>query len=206
MKRIKKENPNTPEMWDHAYGEYDGGNINEPRFITMLSYIEDRKRVVDLGCGQGTFCYALSRLWSNCEIWGVDFSSKALEWAEKRMGGRINFKLAGVTKTGLESNYFDYVVASEILEHLDEPELLIKEAARLLKKGGKLVLTTPYKDHLPSGDHICEFDYQDVEKMVEKYFGRSWVFPGASGGGVYCRRKEVYPPGGWNLIYCLAIK
>lgn len=206
MKRIKKKNPNTPEMWNDTYKDYDGGNINEPRFMAMRAYIENNSKVADLGCGQGTFCYSLSRVWPGCEVWGVDFSPKAIDWVEKRLGGLINLKLANVTRTGLDSGYFDYVIASEILEHLDEPELLIKEAARLLKKGGRLILSTPYKDHLPSGDHVYEFDYKDIEKMFEKYFSKYWVFPFASGGGTHCGGKYIYPQGDWNLIFALGIK
>ena len=205
MKKIRKDNPNTPEMWDHAYKEFDGGNHNEPRFMAMLALVEDGTRVVDLGCGQGTFLYALSRLWVNVELWGVDISRKAIEWAQNRIGDRVRFEKADVTDTHLIGDHFDYVVASEIMEHLDRPEDLIKEAYRLLKPGGKLILTVPFEDRIPSSDHVWEFNYKDIEKMMGR-FSKSWVFPFASGGGVLHKKEYVHRPGNWNLIFCLAIK
>ncbi|MBI4709170.1 MAG: class I SAM-dependent methyltransferase [Candidatus Portnoybacteria bacterium] len=44
----------------------------------------------------------------------------------------------------LEDNFADLVLATELLEHIKKPEFLLREVNRILKQGGRLILTTPF--------------------------------------------------------------
>ncbi len=59
-----------------------------------------------------------------------------------------NYKQASAEKIPFESERFDSILAGELVEHLHKPELFIKEANRLLKKNGIMIITTPNKNSL----------------------------------------------------------
>jgi len=67
-------------------------------------------------------------------------------WKQAQIGGQtenIAFIVADAESIPFTNNIFDYVICSEVLEHLLEPEQAIKEAYRILKKGGVFLITTP---------------------------------------------------------------
>ena len=59
-------------------------------------------------------------------------------------------------KIPVEENTFDIILMSEVLEHLEKPEIVLNELYRVLKKKGKIVLTMPFL----YGIHADPFDYQ----------------------------------------------
>lgn len=74
-------------------------------------------------------------------VYGIDGAKKSLEIARRR--GLIT-KLADVSKPfSFESNFFNFVFAGEIMEHIFDTMSFIEEVSRVLKPGGYLVLTTP---------------------------------------------------------------
>jgi len=109
-------------------------------------------RVLDLGCGWGTFCFALAPLCR--EVVGIDYSSKAVElcreFQKRHEGSNVTFRCASIEDTGELSSSFDAVLCADLVEHL-YPELfeaLVREAYRVLERGGKLVIWTPHRGHL----------------------------------------------------------
>ena len=60
---------------------------------------------------------------------------------------------------------FDVVICSEVLEHLYDPMIAIKEAYRVLKKGGKYIVTVPHPDSEMSGDKLG--DYHQINFSIE---------------------------------------
>ncbi len=110
------------------------------------------ERVLDLGCGWGTFCWALGD--RVAEMVGVDFSQKSIDLCEERLAESgiegVSFLCADARDTGLEAESFDLVIAADLVEHLypEDSEAVISEAFRVLKKGGRLSLWTPHRGHL----------------------------------------------------------
>ncbi|MCS7004768.1 MAG: class I SAM-dependent methyltransferase [Cytophagales bacterium] len=72
----------------------------------------------------------------------------------------------------IESNYFDTVVSFQVIEHIQEDEHFIREIFRVLKEGGKLVLTTPnIKMSLTRNPwHVREYTAEELYKLLQKYF------------------------------------
>jgi len=111
--------------------------------------------VLDLGCADGESLFAVHRCLERPGIRyvGVDLDRQALTNAAKRIAYRnytnIELRFGDVTKTGLPSEFADVVLASEVAEHLLQPRLLFEEIWRLLKPGGRAVVTTPNLSNYP---------------------------------------------------------
>lgn len=65
---------------------------------------------------------------------------------------------------------FNSAICSEVLEYDENPQKIIKEISRVLKKGGTLLLTTPTKDNIriPS-DAITGYSYSELKNMMRRY-------------------------------------
>ena len=57
------------------------------------------------------------------------------------------------------------VFCGETIEHLEDPKWLFKDAYRVLKDKGRLIVTTPETDRIQSPEHIWEFNHDDVENL-----------------------------------------
>lgn len=133
------------------------------------------KRVLDLGCGDGVLSYLLAA--KGADVIGADSSEDGLahankETAKRYVSGSCKFISASAYEVPLPDESFDVVVSCEVIEHLPEPEKMLTEARRLLKKGGKLILTTPYRiTEFPQDEHhIREYFPQELRSFVSHQF------------------------------------
>ncbi len=103
--------------------------------IVNLIEKEKPKKILDVGCGNGTLLNLLTSN-KNYDLHGVDvYEQKNTKW---------KYKLCDITdKIDYPAGYFDLVVLGEIIEHVPDPDHLLAEAHRVLKKDGCLIVTTP---------------------------------------------------------------
>lgn len=135
-------------------------------------------RVVDLGCGWGTFGFVLADRVG--QVVGVDFSEKSIELCNQRLAGdpkpNLRFVCADAGDTGLESGSFDVVLSADLFEHLypDDSVRVVNEAYRLLVPGGRFSVWTPHRghflEHLKNNDillkrDISHVDYKSLPRM-----------------------------------------
>lgn len=100
-------------------------------------------QVADLGCGGGYLAMALGT--RGARVTGIDRSPASLAAARgeaHRRGARHGFLCADLYRAPLASGRFDFVVLSDVVEHLEHPERAVAEAARLLRPGGRLFVST----------------------------------------------------------------
>ena len=119
-----------------AYTEIDHF-IARLRFLAAYPHIRPGSRVCDLGCGlEAAFLdYAASRIVSGI---GID------DQVRNGAGGRFQRLRANICgPLPLEAGQFDHVVMLAVLEHLPQPEPMLREAHRILAPGGSLILTWP---------------------------------------------------------------
>jgi ubiquinone/menaquinone biosynthesis C-methylase UbiE len=170
MKATNNEQINTKLYWNYIYNtpakfkEYWQRNH---RFFTLMDYIKDGDKFIDLGCGVGCPAQIVNEQKKGCEIWGVDISSDVIKankkdapyakWHQGYIGG-LDF---------LPNNYFDVCFAGELIEHLDNPMDAFMDAHRILKKGGKFVITTPHEDKILSSEHVWFFDQADIKALFK---------------------------------------
>ena len=94
-------------------------------------------RILDVGCGAGLFFDALQRFG---HVEGIESDPIALQQAGKWQD-RIH--LGQLDASFEPSAPYDAILMLDILEHLTEPERLVREAVRLLKPNGRVVITVP---------------------------------------------------------------
>ncbi|HEX8843719.1 MAG TPA: class I SAM-dependent methyltransferase [Pyrinomonadaceae bacterium] len=132
----------------------------------------ERAAVADLGCGSGVILseiLCMKPLWTG---YGLDISPAAIKYAvklaaRKGVSGRAAFGAGNITSLPYEDKSLDLVIASEIIEHMPEPEKVLSEMARVLKPLGKLVLTMPLESHTPGHIHTLT-DGEDLRALCER--------------------------------------
>lgn len=104
-------------------------------------------RLLDLGCGSGRLSFEAAR--RGFQAVGLDYVQKVIDLANaeakaRGMENRAVFYQADLLKLKpREYGLFDYVVLMEVIEHIDDYRKVLDFAYHSLKKGGKLLLTTP---------------------------------------------------------------
>jgi SAM-dependent methyltransferase len=122
------------------------------------------RRILDLGCGNGDF--GRYRPNESVEVHGIDVDDVAIAWA-MRYEVAVQGDLEGAALP-YEANYFDAVLARDILEHLRAPWLTLREVHRVLQPGGVVVASVVMaKPQAVWADytHVRGFTRESVELM-----------------------------------------
>ena len=91
--------------------------------------------VLDIGCGAGFLTNYLAK--QGYRVSGIDLSTSSLQEARRRdETGSVSYHSGNATSLPFADQSFDVVTAMDLLEHVEQPDQVIREAARVLKKGG----------------------------------------------------------------------
>jgi SAM-dependent methyltransferase len=101
-------------------------------------------RLLDAGCGNGRYSRLLLRdADPGARVFACDLSSRMLKRARKRLNDdRVSFTVADLTRLPYADASFDAAVCGWVIEHLPDPRHGLRELARVLAPGGKLLLLT----------------------------------------------------------------
>jgi len=140
------------ERWQNTHY----GNLLEmERASKILSLLRatglTEPRILDLGCGRGWLAGILSAFGP---VTGVDLSPEGIARA-RDLWPQVDFRAGDVFTMPLETDAYDVVVSQEVLEHVDDQSGYLAVAARCLRPGGVLILTTPNRRAL---DRFTEWE------------------------------------------------
>jgi ubiquinone/menaquinone biosynthesis C-methylase UbiE len=162
--------------------------------VRLLERFISGGRILDVGCGDGKFLWALDP--KNWRRSGLDFSSVSVGVLRSRMP-EIEWVFGDFDSSRLEKAAFDVLTFWHSLEHLSEPVRALQSTRTLLKQGGLLLLSLPMIDSLQArlfrrywyaGDvprHLYHFSQRSVSLLLEQsgfelrrkfFFSRSFNF------------------------------
>jgi len=101
-----------------------------------------RGKVLDVGCGAGSVAKAVKRARPDLEVFGCDVSRSALAVAEASPDGVV-FRAAQAEKLPFADGELDFVWIFDVLEHVDDPALVLREVARVLRPDGTFHIVLP---------------------------------------------------------------
>lgn len=101
-----------------------------------------RGRVLDVGCGAGSVAKAVKCERPDLDVLGCDVSQSALAVAGSPAGG-VDFRLATAERLPFGDGELDFVWIFDVLEHVVDPEVVLREVARVLKPGGGFHIVLP---------------------------------------------------------------
>lgn len=183
---------NVPEDSDInsvAFGQKDIGHDKHKikKFKMSIQLLKknrkDIKNLFDLGCSTGIFLGMVAK-----EGWipyGCEVNRGLVEKNQKRYGNHVKLQENG--RIGFPDRYFDVVALFDVIEHLPDPIATLKEASRVLKDNGLIIITTPNIDglfpimtyallcktigvweHPTPPRHIFQFSKRTLIKTLEK--------------------------------------
>lgn len=135
--------------------------------------LRDGHRVVDLGCGPGTDLSELAEsVGTNGTVVGVDHDAEAVSQARARLSGdpRVTVVERDIHDPGLAPCSVDRIRTDRVLQHVANPQVVVRETSRALRAGGRAVFAEPDWGTLavdPPDAHLAE-DYRRfvVEEVV----------------------------------------
>jgi SAM-dependent methyltransferase len=152
----------------------------ETRRAFLLANVRAGERVLDLGAGDGAFAAELRA--AGCDVVAVDVAEEALRRARARVPGLEARRVDEGAPLPLEEDAVDVVWAGEVLEHVADVVGLLAEVRRVLRWGGRLLVTTPYHGRLalaalalrgrveehfdPRADHLRFFTARSLEAVL----------------------------------------
>jgi SAM-dependent methyltransferase len=101
-----------------------------------------RGRVLDVGCGAGSVAKAVKRERPDLQVFGCDLSQSALAIAGASKDD-VDFRLATAEGLPFADGELDFVWIFDVLEHVADPDLVLREVARVLKPGGRFHIVLP---------------------------------------------------------------
>ena len=158
--------------------------IDKIRFFTIVETVQriKPKIMLDAGCGSGNYLSHFTQFTKT--IYGIDFSEVGCRIAKEstKQFKNITIKRMDLTKKlDFQDSFFDFILCSEVLEHIKNNEFTLSELKRILKPNGLILITGPnfnflsveylryiffYKD--PS--HFHDYSIHNWLKLISKYF------------------------------------
>jgi len=168
---LEPEVMDTPEE-AATYEEMDHSEVNQA-FVDRLVSLGARGRLLDIGTGPGDIPVLVVDRMADSRVVAVDLAPRMLRLAEQRRtrsphAARVEIRVADAKALDFEDACFDAVFSNTILHHLADPRPFLREARRVLKPGGALLIRDLYR---PCSD-------ARVAELVAMY---------ASGASVYGR-------------------
>jgi len=166
----------------------------EINYIKKYSFIEPKKKLLEMGCGTGIGTKLITKHFSPNIIYAIDFDKKSIEIAKiKNKDTNTIFRIGDATRLNFKNNEFDAVLEFTMIHHLKNWRLCIKEVRRVLKPGGEFIvddfsvksfqtlfgnfLNKIFKHNLDEMYKENEF-YKELERNGFKIINKKSFYPG----------------------------
>ncbi|GEM_PF-611002 len=121
--------------------------VPESSWGKLLHWVPEGAKVLEVGCAHGSFSLALKRL-KKCQVVGVEIDRASAKSAKERTDKLFVGDIAKLLRDGVFDTDFDVVICADVLEHVADPEAVLRGLAKVLKRGGALLCSIPNVSHL----------------------------------------------------------
>lgn len=177
-----EQNPNTPRLWDKLLFEKNNELLKSPYYRDKLDKVykfleHQRGKILDIGFGMGNLEKKIVEKNLVLEIYGVDFSSKAVKRAKEKLKGK--FYKAKTQNLPFKNAFFGTTIMLDVLEHIPESEskITLDEINRVTKRNGYFVLSVPLNENLEEmnkeGKNLNAHLRQYTPKLLESELNAS---------------------------------
>jgi ubiquinone/menaquinone biosynthesis C-methylase UbiE len=144
-----------------------GLDMSQPQRAERLLAKFKGGRFLEVGCGVAPHCVMASKIG---ESWGIDISDELITLLREAYP-QVNYLVGNINDLPIKDNYFDCVAIGEVLEHVEDPEAVLKELFRVLKPEGWLSLSTPNNDNGNCApiEHIWSYLQVDIQNLLGKF-------------------------------------
>lgn len=164
------------------------------RYQLASNYIRDGDTVLDAACGMGYGSWLLGRASNAGKVIGADLDQDAILYATANfappLGDRLAFQQTDAQDLSfLADNSIDVLVSFETLEHVPAPTRIISEARRVLRPGGRLIVSVPNlwvdaSGRDPNPFHLHVYDWSRLKHEISAAFLIEAAFTQIAGGGM----------------------
>lgn len=137
--------------------------------LSVLDGYKDGSIIVDLGCGVGDLCQIIP---SHLRKIGIDLSLPALRYAKRDSNTHITLINASLYELPLLEESADVVICLEVLEHLEDDDRALDEISRILRPGGRLIMSLPgefyFPQYLDLMGHWRHYTSTSMGQMLER--------------------------------------
>jgi SAM-dependent methyltransferase len=162
--------------WDAHWGEYASAATDNPaqRFrrtvaFDLLAAAGAPVRLLDIGAGQGDLLASAHIAWPAAELAGVELSATGVAETSRKVRDAIVLQgnlLHGPPADARLQAWATHAVCSEVLEHVDDPALLLRNALPLVAPGGRVVVTVPGGPRSAFDKHIGHRQHFDRASLT----------------------------------------
>jgi len=162
------ENLNEPNKWDEIWDskpDYYQCQLRDQLYDFIFKYIKPRSYILDLGGGPSRFAHRAKALGHKPFV--VDFSTSSFRLLRKH---GIAGKVFDIRKwNGERFGGFDYMVCTEFLEHMEDPEIAMKIAGRHKVAAAFFSVPNPTKTE-DCEMHVQDFTEESFRELLDKYW------------------------------------
>lgn len=162
---------NVASQWDSMRSKYFTDQVRQKTY--RVAQVQPGKLAADLGAGTGFITEGL--LQRGLRVIAVDQSEAMLVEMRRKFGERpeVGYRLGEAESLPIEDEEVDYSFANMYLHHVEDPGLAIREMARILKPGGRLVVTDMDEHHFDflreeHHDRWMGFRREDIQRWLEE--------------------------------------
>ena len=118
---------------------------NNPTICAIEHYVKDGMSVLEVGSGTGELILYLAKKYPNCRMQGLDFSEESVTRSKEianRFNISVSFTQGDIQNMPFADESFDIVLGDQVLGHIENPEVALREIYRVTKKNGIVAFST----------------------------------------------------------------
>ena len=152
--------------------DQDKGRLIEVEHVSRYQWAAQSAKgrtVLDAGCGTGYGSQLLAAGGAR-EVVGVDIARSVLDVVAPKMPTSVRLQVGDVRSLDFEDNSFGLVVCFEVIEHLEDPFVVLDELVRVLAPEGLLLVSSPNRGVYQPGNphHLHEFTPGELEAEIKR--------------------------------------